>query len=997
MRFESTLLTSWSRREWLSVAVVAATTAFLVGSVVLLLTVGSYTSTLEGDLQSSATVTYDDSYETAVAAADSDDVVFAITRVDIDEKGTEVVLGVPPDAPRRIETASVAWNPARVPDPPDQGLAGPVNQPTLVRIDGSATHISPHDSQGSLFSEQWYIGSATTVTSFGDAGALTIDTGASGGRLQWLIEGAPLVAAIPFLIRGVDQILQTLAIGAVGGGFLVLVVVYNVMRMAISDRHRDLRVARSTGASPTRLFGVLVGRVLALTGTGVLLGFALGLIATNLVINAATYVGLPVTIQTVITAPILQAILLVGGFLLVMGLLAGVIASVPVVRGDPAFIGAPTTRTRSLHGRAERLQAALQPTFIHWRAIVPTTTTLTVFVLVVLLVTAVGGAIAPLATTQSGTVIEAGAAHPLNSRIDEGYASVLRAQNVTASPEVLYAQTHDGDPYLVRGANYTAFSEVSEATLVEGHAPRAYDQAVIGSSLAETLDIHVGETITLGGSVTPGVRRLTVVGQVSGSGITDDQLIVPLSTAQELATGSGSVHLIRTDSSSIEFERFSNDSGGIVVTDLSGDERIKAGTLATITVDARNIGRESAAETITVSAGTRTQTRHISIPAGESTRTEVAFRFENPGNYVIEADGIKKTVQVYDPRTLVLPEEYPTRAPPGSTLIVPATTPSEALVSDATVTLADRQRTTGPQGAVPIRIPSDAGEYTLTIAKDNYTSEQHTIIVEEGAPRRFTARLTVTPESGSRLTNPTVTVQLANPWGQILERNVTLVTPGETERRTVRLAGGEVTQINVSAAEAGLGGELAPGTYDLRVVSDESVLATTTYRVTGDRRVTSTLASQVSYSQGTGVGRAIENVFGNVQVLSLVMISLAGLSTVGGTAATFAHAVHANRRRIGIYRATGASRRQLLGALVRDAITLAVPAAVVAFSIAFACLWALAEQNFLVVFGIKMEVSLSPTLLAGSIVGALTLAVTSALGVGYAFLVSEPDQLLRAD
>ncbi len=47
---------------------------------------------------------------------------------------------------------------------------------------------------------------------------------------------------------------------------------------------------------------------------------------------------------------------------------------------------------------------------------------------------------------------------------------------------------------------------------------------------------------------------------------------------------------------------------------------------------------------------------------------------------------------------------------------------------------------------------------------------------------------------------------------------------------------------------------------------------------------------------GTAINHAIESVFGNVRVLFLVMIALAGVSTVGGTAATFAHAVHANRR-----------------------------------------------------------------------------------------------------
>lgn len=1019
MRFESTLVASWSRREWLSVAVVAVTTAFLIGSVVLLLTVGSYVSTLEGDLGSSATVRYDASYDDAVAGASADDIVFPVATVEVGDVGSDsngdggrqVVVGVPPDAPPRIESASVAWDPASVPAAPDSGFTGPVESPTQQRLGGTAVEVSPHPDERTIFPAEWYVGSAETVTSLGDAGALVVDTGesATGDRAAWQRAGAPLIAALPFLVGGLGQVVRTLSIAAVGGGLLVVVVVYSVTRMSIRDRHPELRVARATGISPTRLFAVLVARVLGLTGTGVLLGFAFGLIAVKAVINAATYAGFVVSIRAVVTPSIARTVLLVGGFLLGMGLLAGVLATLPVVRSDPMAVGRESRggqygghggvpdESNALGGRLRAFVPAVRPTFVDWRAAVPTTTTLTVFMLVVLLVTAIGGAIAPLATTESGTVTEAGSVHPLNSRISEEYASVLREQGVAASPEVLYAQTTDGDPYLVRGANFTAFGRVTDARLVAGHAPRAYDQAVIGTSLAETLDVDVGETLTLGGSVTPGVRRVTVVGRFSGTGITDDQLVIPLDAAQTLATGDGEVHLIRTNGTAEDFERLSRRPGGLAVTGLAGNDSAQVDEPYALTVEARNFGDEATTRNVTVRAGDQTRTRTFSLAPGETASADLSFEFAEPGTYAIRADGVTKRVRVYDPRTLQLPEGYPTRAPPGSTLVVPATTPNGTLVSGATVTLGDRTRQTRSGGGAVVPVPSEPGEYALTIEKEGYASERHTLVVEEGAPQRLSGRIDVSPESGSQLTRPTVTVRVGNPWGRLLVRNVSLVTPGGTETRTVRLSGGEIQQITVPASDAGLNGTLAPGTYDLRVVSDGAVLATTTYEVTGDERVSSTVAFEGEYSQGSGIGRAVESVFGNVRALFLVMVVLAGASTVGGTAATFAHAVHANRRRIGIYRATGASRRQLLATLVRDAVTLALPATVVAFATAFACLHLLSWADVLVVFGIRLSVPLSPWLLVGSGVGALLLAVGSAVGVGYVFLVADPDRLLRAE
>jgi ABC-type antimicrobial peptide transport system permease subunit len=997
MRFESTLVASWSRREWLSVAVITVTAAFLIGSGILLITVGSYTATLEDDLGSPASVTYDESYEQARENAASDEVVFPLARVPVDGGQPRRVVGIPPDAPDRIESASVAWEPAEIPDPPPEGLYGPVSRPGQRQVGSESVPVAPHQTDSRLFASEWYVGSAELVTSLGDSRAIVIDTGTAtdtGQVTGWRLDGAPLIAALPFLLQGVSQIVRTLSLAVVGSGVLVLIVVYNVTRMSIRDRRQEIRVARSTGISPYRLFGLLEARVAAVTGTGVALGFAVGLISTNAVINAATYAGLPVTIRTVVTPEVLRLCLRIGGFLFGMGLVAGVLAAVPVVRRDPAGGAARDSTGGSDRPVSGWVSTLFGTTFVSWRALIPTTATLAVFVLIVLLISAIGGAVAPLTTTSSGTVVESGAPHPINSRLSDDYADVLRSQNLSASPEVLYAQTLDGDPYLIRGANFTAFRSVSDARIASGHPPQAPDQAVIGRSLATTLDIGVGETITLGGSVTPGVRRVTVVGTFTGSGITDDQLVVPVATAQELATGAGEVHLIRTDGTTQAFDEVTRSSDTIVVTDISGRARAEAGSSYTVSVTARNLGSDYATREITVGLGSDTQSVNVSLPEAGTERVDVTFTLPDPGTYTVSAAGVTRSVEVYDTRTLVIPPEYPDRAPPDSTLIVPAATRNGTTVEDAIVTLGDSRAVTTGEGVAPIRVPQEPGEYRITVEKEGYTAATHDLTVEEGAPQRLTGRLTVQPATGNRLTDPTVEIQLANPWGRFVVRNVSLVTPSTVEERTVEMTGGNVTRLTLSASEAGFDQRTPPGSYELRLVANGTTLATTTYEVTGDERVAATVASEGEYASGTGIGRAIENVFGNVQVLFLIITGLAGLSVVGGTTATFAYAVYTSKRTIGVHRATGARPAQILRLLFTDAVRIAVPAALLAFVIAFALLQVLVWTDVLVVFGVRLAVPVSPFVVGATVLGGTVLAVVSALGAGIVFAYATPRRLL---
>jgi hypothetical protein len=285
------------------------------------------------------------------------------------------------------------------------------------------------------------------------------------------------------------------------------------------------------------------------------------------------------------------------------------------------------------------------------------------------------------------------------------------------------------------------------------------------------------------------------------------------------------------------------------------------------------------------------------------------------------------------------------------------------------------------------------------VEKDGYAGATTQLAVREGATRELSARLRVRPEEGNALTRPRVDIRVANPWDRPLNRTLTLVSPGERYTRTVELEAGEITRVNVSATEAGLDRRFPPGSYGLRLESSTGeqtrTLANATYRVRGDDRVLSVVASGGSYAQGTPVGQAIENVFGNVQVLFGAIVVLAGFATVGGTTAAFAHAVHARGRTIGVRRATGATDRQILRILVADACRIAVPSTVAAVVLAVAAMFLLEAARLLVVFGIQLTVPTVPWLLAMVALGGVALSVVSVVVGGLQYLRVSPVRLLR--
>ncbi|MXR42414.1 ABC transporter permease, partial [Halobaculum sp. WSA2] len=291
------LVRRWSRRDWLSAAVVATTAAFLVGTALLLTSAGAYTSTLEGGLATSATVEYTES--PATVTSEGDRIVVPVSPATVDGTDTRVV-GVPSDAPAEIPGASVAWKAARLPQPTANTAVGPVAYRHEVVIEGTAGTVTrdvrPPENR-SVFPARWYADRPSTTEELGTSGAFVLDPGSDDGDASYRT-GVPLIGTIPFILLGIRDVLRILSLAGVAGGVVVLVVVYSVTRMSVRDRRTTVRVLRATGADPLRVGGLIAARAAAVTGVGVGAGVLAGVAAPPAIVAAAGALGVPVTLPT---------------------------------------------------------------------------------------------------------------------------------------------------------------------------------------------------------------------------------------------------------------------------------------------------------------------------------------------------------------------------------------------------------------------------------------------------------------------------------------------------------------------------------------------------------------------------------------------------------------------------------------------------------------------------------------------------------------------------
>jgi cell division protein FtsX len=949
--YRRALLFRWSREDRLAVAVVAVTVAFLVGTTLFVFAASTQTATLAADFESTGSATYYESTAEAEAAAPPDAVVLPVAAVTGPDGTNTYAVGLPDGTDREFGERRLEWNgPTR----------GDLDERETHDLGGGVTvEVGPRS--GSVLAPSWYAVSPETVARLGETGALVVDA-AAGERGE-----TPLRGVLQFFATGTQQALGVVALIAVAGGLLVGITAYSTTRMTVLDRREDLRVVRATGGTSRTVLGLFALRAGLLGAVGVALGYGIGVIAANGAVSVAVAVGLPTSLSVSLTP---EAALLLGGLMagmVVVAVAGGALAARRAAVAPPATIAARSGGDGPLSLRV-----------LDGRALVPTAATLTAFLLVSLVFVAGVAVLAPVTATESATISEPGASHPVNSRVPAGYVDALEAEGIDASGEILLFAVRDGDPVPARGVDYENFARISGAEIVEGRAPQAPDEAVAGTKLGG--DFAVGETVTLGGSTRSAVTRVEIVGRAEAPGADGAALLVSGRTARHLSgVRAGEVNVVRAT-------RLPEPSDeGVVVTDVGFEADPVADEPLALEIALSNTDPAPVEESVAVSLGGQRRELAVELAAGGTTRRRVEFEPLPAGTYELSVGDRGSTVRVQRRDRLSI-RGLPASAPPGSRPLVEVVDATDAPAADVPVRVGGAERQTGDDGRV--RVPLNETGTSEVVAGDGETAAAETVRVREGVRRRPTARLEISPSNPDVLVQPVASLEVRNPWTEPFDTAVRIVGPTGRTARTVDLAPGETRTVSRRLDRR------PPGTYNVTATVGGETVADRAYRVRGDDRIPAAVAT--SGRRGTSpIGEAIEVAFGDLQLVAVALVALAAMMTVGATTATFAATVRARGRELGIYRASGAPPRRVLALVVGDALRVGVVATALAAILAAAGLFALDRAGVLTVFGVRLLPAIDVLVALGVAAAALCVVAVSAALATISVLRTPPADLVH--
>lgn len=365
--------------------------------------------------------------------------------------GTSVtVVGVPANA-------AESWN---VPPPPEDGVVRGEGGTDPIRLEGESGTVDgavEDRNEPSLLPPHWYVTTPETVAELGTTDTLVL----TDDEAHVPATGVPLRSDLGFFLAGQSQLLAVMGAIVSGGAVLVAVTIYSVTRMSVRDRLATIRTVRATGATPRDVLGIFALRSAVITAIGIALGYALGVILPNTALSAAIFLGFPTALDLGLTTQTLYILASTYVGLVLIGALAGAGAAWSAIRDPPAQLSTTTEGSR---------RSGL--VLLDWRTLVPTTATLSVFMSVVFVVSALALTAAPVATAGGSTISEPGTVHPVNSQVPAEYADALQADGIDASAEIIGFAVVDGEPFLTRGADYESFSSVTDAELDQGRRMR---------------------------------------------------------------------------------------------------------------------------------------------------------------------------------------------------------------------------------------------------------------------------------------------------------------------------------------------------------------------------------------------------------------------------------------------------------------------------------------------------------------------------------------------
>ncbi len=229
--------------------------------------------------------------------------------------------------------------------------------------------------------------------------------------------------------------------------------------------------------------------------------------------------------------------------------------------------------------------------------------------------------------------------NPIRSNLDIRIAYGLENMSyITAvSPEIFVFTTIDGKAVTVRGVEFKDFMNLENGKILSGHLPNCTQEAMIGWRIARSMNLYVGENLTLYGSFKPSIAVVHITGIFKTNDPADDEILVSLPTARALAgIGAGQVSIIRVKTNDVsKVERLMNPLYPKFTVRVNSTHQIYLGDRLPVNITIRNIGKHGGWANLTLKLGNTTWKNKVYVTSQKE--IWVKLKTKDVGNFNLTA------------------------------------------------------------------------------------------------------------------------------------------------------------------------------------------------------------------------------------------------------------------------------------------------------------------------------------------------------------------------
>ena len=587
----------------------------------------------------------------------------------------------------------------------------------------------------------------------------------------------------------------------------------------------------------------------------------------------------------------------------------------------------------------------------------------------------------------------------LSSRLDADLSDLLLENGfvTNSSPEIFAFAEIGGSAIIIRGVDFQAFMEVEGARL-SGAMPSNPSQGLIGSRLADRIHAEIGDRYPLVGSFSPSVSEVEIVGIITSSSGVEDELMVSLPLSRCLtgiATNSVSIIRVLGDTAQLE-KMFGKDVPRFSIYDLAVANRILGiGRTTEVSLNLKNWGDANGTAHVMIMDMPDNITIIDSdyfINGSTTIALTTNYTFSSIGNHTVKAyisgafpQNISTNVTVKGPfLSLVVPSEIP-QYHYFTTIVVNETLKA---VVGATVSIGGFDFVTNASGSCLINANAslEPRNYTISASSPGYESAiGHIEIIN------------------SSLLPPNATIRV---YDIVLTPDVVKVNEKCMFAYYVQNFGNSTGSFQVSSY---LDGALfTQNTVNLAPLRTRVLFYNASFSSAGEKTITcgqlsATLTVEAHFELNPALIRLLvlyggsgtldpsraELIYDTAKIseanILIVLVSLAvlsGMLVTLGVSISFMREINDNLKIIGILRSLGASSKQLLWIMFKEAFLMSLPAAAIGVMGGVVLAFLISSTGSLVAFGHFIRPVLDPSFLIAATAGSIAICIGSSLVAG---------------